>query len=335
MQEEALVRAAIYSRKSKFTGVGESIENQIEMCRQYISLHYGEASAAASRVFEDEGFSGGDLERPQFQFMMEEARKKTFSVIVCYRLDRISRNIADFARLIEEMDRLGIAFVSIKEQFDTASPMGRAMMYISSVFSQLERETIAERIRDNMQELAKTGRWLGGNTPTGYTSECVKRETQDGRVRKSCRLRTVKEEKKIVQEIYRDFQESRSLTEVVRRLEEHRICTRRGNSYSRFTVRGILMNPVYARADREMWEYLINKGAAVYVPVSEFDGTHGVMVYNRTLQKKGKAHRERPVSEWIVAVGSHEWFVTGRDWVQVQAIFEKNRGKTGGCEDSK
>jgi DNA invertase Pin-like site-specific DNA recombinase len=118
-------------------------------------------------VYEDEGFSGGNLERPQFRMMMRDAQKKNFAAIVVYRLDRISRNIGDFAKLIEELNTLKIAFVSIKEQFDTSSPMGRAMMYISSVFSQLERETIAERIRDNMHELSKTGRWLGGTTPTG------------------------------------------------------------------------------------------------------------------------------------------------------------------------
>ena len=165
---------AIYSRKSKFTEKGESIENQIEMCKQYLQLHYGEDAAKEALVFEDEGFSGGTLDRPCFKKMMEAANRESFSAIVVYRLDRISRNIGDFAKLIEQLNALGTGFISIKEQFDTSSPVGRAMMYISSVFSQLERETIAERIRDNMHELSKTGRWLGGITPTGYCSEGVK-----------------------------------------------------------------------------------------------------------------------------------------------------------------
>ena len=87
-------------------------------------------------------------------------------MLIVYRLDRISRSIGDFTALIERLVHLNVAFVSIREQFDTSTPMGRAMMYIASVFSQLERETIAERIRDNLHELAKTGRWLGGITPT-------------------------------------------------------------------------------------------------------------------------------------------------------------------------
>ena len=161
---------AIYSRKSKFTGKGESIGNQVELCKEYVRNMFGEADADRCVVFEDEGFSGGNLKRPDFQRMMEEVRKRKFKAIIVYRLDRISRNISDFTGLIDELNKLDVSFVSIREQFDTSTPMGRAMMFIISVFSQLERETIAERIRDNMHELAKTGRWLGGNTPTGFKS---------------------------------------------------------------------------------------------------------------------------------------------------------------------
>lgn len=116
--------------------------------------------------------------------MMKDSQKIEFAAIVVYRLDRISRNIGDFAKLIEDLGDRHIDFISIREQFDTSSPMGRAMMYIASVFSQLERETIAERIRDNMHELSKTGRWLGGTTPTGYASESLSSVTVDGKVKK-------------------------------------------------------------------------------------------------------------------------------------------------------
>lgn len=96
--------------------------------------------------------------------------KKKFDILVCYRLDRISRNVADFSSTIKELQAYGVDFVSIKEQFDTTSPMGRAMIYnIASVFAQLERETIAERVRDNMTELVKNGFWLGGTPLFGYT----------------------------------------------------------------------------------------------------------------------------------------------------------------------
>ena len=91
----------IYSRKSKFTGKGESIENQIELCRQYIAMHFGEDASENVLVYEDEGFSGGNLERPQFKKMMKDSQKIAFAAIVVYRLDRISRNIGDFAEPAE------------------------------------------------------------------------------------------------------------------------------------------------------------------------------------------------------------------------------------------
>ena len=118
--------------------------------------------------------------------MLKLCREKQIKCIVCYRLDRISRNVSDYSNLITELNKLDISFISVTEKFDTTSNMGRAMMYIASVFAQLERETIAERIRDNMLELAKDGRWLGGNPPTGYKSvETIGSVTIDGRKRKA------------------------------------------------------------------------------------------------------------------------------------------------------
>ena len=126
---------AIYSRKSKFTGKGESIGNQVELCKEYVRNMFGEEYVDRCVVFEDEGFSGGNLQRPDFKRMMEEVRKRKFKAIVVYRLDRISRNISDFTGLIDELTKLDVSFVSIKEQFDTSTPMGRAMMFILSMLS--------------------------------------------------------------------------------------------------------------------------------------------------------------------------------------------------------
>ena len=108
MKNKEVKQYVIYSRKSKFTGKGESIENQIEMCRKYIATHFGEVEAKRALVFEDEGFSGGNLQRPDFKRMMEEVRKRKFKAIVVYRLDRISRNISDFTGLIDELSKLDV-----------------------------------------------------------------------------------------------------------------------------------------------------------------------------------------------------------------------------------
>ena len=102
---------AIYSRKSRFTGKGESIGNQVELCKEYVRNMFGEEYTEHCVVFEDEGFSGGDLKRPDFRRMMEEVRKHKFRAIVVYRLDRISRNISDFTGLIDELTKLNVSFV--------------------------------------------------------------------------------------------------------------------------------------------------------------------------------------------------------------------------------
>ncbi len=318
----------IYSRKSKFTGKGESIENQIELCRQYIASRHGEEAAEAALVYEDEGFSGGNLDRPQFKKMMEDSQKMNFSAIVVYRLDRISRNIGDFAKLIEELNERGIEFISIREQFDTTSPMGRAMMYIASVFSQLERETISERIRDNMHELAKTGRWLGGITPTGYESESVSSVTVDGRTKKACKLKIIPDEIQIVRTIFDKFIETGSLTKVDQYMLENQLDTKTGKSFSRFTIKGILSNPVYMIADEAAYDYMTKNNANIFSDKSEFDGKHGIMAYNRTQQHKGKTHDIKPISEWIVSVGGHTGVISGEKWVQVQNMLELNKSKS-------
>ena len=328
MEPKTKKQFVIYSRKSKFTGKGESIENQIEMCRQFIAAQHGQEAADAALVYEDEGFSGGTLERPQFKKMMEDSQSMEFAAIVVYRLDRISRNIGDFAKLIEDLGERKIGFISIKEQFDTTSPMGRAMMYIASVFSQLERETIAERIRDNMHELAKTGRWLGGTTPTGYESESVSNVSVDGKVRKACKLKIIPDKINLVKLIFDKFLETGSLTKTDQFLLEGQYRTKRGKPFTRFAIKGILSNPVYMIADEDAYRYLTDNEVDLFSEKADFDGKHGIMAYNRTLQRPGKANQEKPMKEWIVSVGKHDGVIPGAKWVQVQNILALNRAKS-------
>ncbi|MGM9630462.1 recombinase family protein [Butyricicoccus sp.] len=318
---------AIYSRKSKFTGKGESIDNQIELCRDYIRVHYGDPAADHSIVYEDEGFSGGNLNRPDFKQMMQDAHAHKFRAIVVYRLDRISRNVSDFSSLIEELNRLDIAFISIREQFDTGTPMGRAMMYIASVFSQLERETIAERIRDNMHELAKTGRWLGGTTPTGYTSESVKHITVDGKSKKSCHLKLLPEEAEIVRKIFDLFIETDSLTAVDAELLRQHITTKTGRKFTRFSIKNILQNPVYLIADQDAYDYFTAKHADLFSDLSDFDGIHGILAYHRTNQQKGHTTVNLPIEDWIICVGKHPGIIPAKTWIRVQESLERNKSK--------
>ena len=319
---------AIYSRKSKYTGKGESIGNQVDLCREYIRINFGPDDAEQAIVFEDEGFSGGNMNRPAFQRMMESIEKGEIKALVVYRLDRVSRNVSDFSGMIEDLKRKDITFVSIRENFDTSTPMGRAMMYIASVFSQLERETIAERIRDNMHELAKTGRWLGGNTPTGYQSESVKSITVDGKAKKACKLKLFPEEAEIVKTIFDLFTQTGSLTMTEAELLKRRMLTKNGKQFTRFSIKTILMNPVYMIADEDAYRYFQRKEADVFSSREEFDGVHGLMAYNRTDQVKGKATVYNPVNEWIISVGKHPGIIPGKVWVAVQDNLEQNKSKS-------
>ena len=320
-------RIAIYSRKSKFTGKGESIGNQVELCRDYVCNMFGEEYRDWCVVFEDEGFSGGNLKRPAFQKMMAEVRNHQFKAIVVYRLDRISRNISDFTGLIDELTKLDVSFVSIREQFDTSTPMGRAMMFIISVFSQLERETIAERIRDNMHELAKTGRWLGGNAPLGYRSEGVTKVAVDGKARRSFMLVPVAEEISIPKMIFDLYTEMDSLTAVEAEMLRRRIKTRQGKDFTRFAIKSILQNPVYMVADGDAYNYFVDQEADVCYPKEAFDGSFGIMAYNRTDQEKGRSMILLPVTQWIIAIGKHSGIIPAKQWIKVQESLDRNKSK--------
>jgi len=260
---ETVINLATYSRKSWFTEKGESIENQIEMCRNYILSHIPEARSENIYIFEDEGFSGKNTKRPQFQKMMQEVNKNKFKYVVCYKLDRISRSVIDFSNLIHELDSKGVRFISIKEQFDTSTPMGRAMMYITAVFAQMERETIAERVRDNLMLLARTGRWLGGPTPIGFTAEKTKEVLIDGKTKSASYLKE-NDDIKTVKLIFEKFSEFGSLNSTVNYLRDNSIKTVNDKDFTRTTTRKILRNPVYCIADEDSLDYFTGANSNVY-----------------------------------------------------------------------
>lgn len=320
---------AIYSRKSKFTGKGESIENQVEICKQFLNSKFEGVSDEEILIYEDEGYSGKNTNRPEFQKMLKAIRNNEIKIVACYKMDRISRNLADFVNMYDEFTEYDVEFVSKNDNFDTSTSMGRAMLQITMVFAQLERETIAERIRDNMQELAKSGRWLGGTTPTGYKSTQITGSvTYDGKERKAFKLDVIDSEAETVKLIFSKFIELKSLTAVETYLLQNGIKTKFGKNYTRFSVKSILHNPVYATADKTIFDYFKEKEISVYADESKFDGKHGVMAYNKTLQATGKANKLKDYSEWIVSVGKHKPLVSSEDWITIQKLLAQNNSKS-------
>ncbi len=306
------MRAAIYSRKSVKSETGDSIENQVALCRQYIEQHWPQADI---EVYEDEGFSGATLQRPRFAALMEAVQAGQVDMLVCYRLDRVSRSVTDFAALIETLNRRQVSFVCIREQFDTATPMGKAMLYIASVFAQLERETIAERVSDNMQMLARTGQWLGGRPPLGFRSVPASRQTAAG-VKTGHRLQTAPEEAQAVQAAFAAFEAAGTVRAAQKALQK------RGIEYTAAGVKSLLRNPVYCKADEQAYRYFAEQGAVLCFAPSQATGDKGLMVYNKRQNRK-KPGAWRPQAQWVVALGRHEGMIEGGVWRRVQQKLAK------------
>ena len=317
-------KIAIYSRKSKFTGKGESTHNQIEACKRKIESTFEDVDLEKDiLIFEDEGFTGYNTNRPDFQKMLQDVRDNKIKAIAFYKLDRISRNVSDFSNLITELDNYDVSFLSATENIENVTPTGRAMMLMTSVFAQLERDTIAERIRDNMLELAKTGRWLGGIPPTGFKSKQIENVTIDGKKRRLYKLSPINEEVRVIKILFDKMRELKSQTKLETYTIQNDIKTKNGKMYTRWSLKNILTNPVYAMADSNTLEYFKKFDMEIYADEKDFNGTHGLMVYNKTEHKKNRVVK-KDYSDWIVAIGKHEGIISGKEWVEVQEILDEN-----------
>ena len=307
----------VYCRKSVYTGHGDSIENQKEMCVCYAKTRFG-AMDNEIEIFEDEGYSGKNTKRPKFKEMIGKVESKRPDYIICYRLDRISRNVSDFSALIEYLNNKKTSLICISEEFDTSKPVGKAMMYIASVFAQLERETIAERVRDNMQMLARSGRWLGGTTPFGFKT--TKKHFFEGEQSQTVfYLKNDAHEEKIVKKIYELYSSSHSFTRVANILSNRLITKRDGLPFSPKYVKQILTNPVYCTSDNATLEYFKSKGAEVFINV---DKNFGITVYNK--RSKTNSCAQNDMKNWIVATGRHKGIISGKDWVMTQKTIKNN-----------
>lgn len=307
--------AAIYSRKSIFTGKGESLENQFQLCKDYSKRYLKDKNITNFLIYEDEGYSGSNTNRPAFKKLIEDAKNKKFHILICYRLDRISRNVADFSSTLKILQENNIDFISIKEQFDTTSPIGRAMIYISSVFAQLERETIAERIKDNMYELAKSGRWLGGQCPLGFYSERVSYFDENFKEKTMFKLSPNENELNIVKYIYDLYYKEKSLYKVLKECLYLNIKGKNGGNMHAMSLRDILRNPVYVKSNEEVLDYFKKCGCTtVGIPKGE-----GLLSYGKISNEK-----KTDESNWIIAVSKHKGIIDSNVWLEIQKTLDIN-----------
>lgn len=292
---------AIYARQSVDRKDSLSIEAQIALCRRQAQGEIVE--------FADRGYSGKNTDRPAFRQMMEAVRRGGVERIVVYRLDRVSRSIADFSRIWEILDRLHVAFVSVNEQFDTSTPMGRAMVYIIMVFAQLERETIAQRVADSYRYRAVRGNFMGGGVPYGYRAGAVFREGRRVPV-----LEPDPEREPVVRRIYGWYLSGLNTHRIAERLNGQGIASPGGGVWAHPAVRRVLRNIRYAAASAELLEYLRERGVAVAGRPEDFDGRYGAGAFHPAGSKA------------TVCPGVHHPMVSARDWVAVQRRMDTAAG---------
>src|SRR5438874_8987161 len=164
-------RCAIYTRKSSEEGLEQefnSLAAQCEACEAFIRSQRNEGWVLAKTRYDDGGFSGGNLERPALQDLIADVQAGRIDIVVVYRVDRLTRSLADFARLVELFDAEGVSFVSVTQQFNTTSSMGRLTLNVLLSFAQFEREVTGERIRDKIAASKKKGMWMGGLPSLSY-----------------------------------------------------------------------------------------------------------------------------------------------------------------------
>jgi len=165
------IRCAIYTRKSSEEGLEQSfnsLDAQREACEAYIKSQAHEGWRLAPERYDDGAFSGASLERPALQALLTDVRAGKINIIVVYKVDRLTRSLADFAKLVELFDQYGVSFVSITQSFNTTSSMGRLTLNVLLSFAQFEREVIGERVRDKIAASKRKGIWVGGPVPLGY-----------------------------------------------------------------------------------------------------------------------------------------------------------------------
>jgi site-specific DNA recombinase len=239
------IRCAIYTRKSSEEGLEQdfnSLHAQREACEAYVISQRHEGWKAIGSAYDDGGFSGGSMERPGLKRLLADIHAGLIDIIVVYKVDRLTRSLTDFAKMVDAFDAKGVSFVSVTQSFNTTSSMGRLTLNVLLSFAQFEREVTGERIRDKIAASKKKGLWMGGFAPMGYAA--------DGRS-----LKIVEEPAAIIRRIFERFLALGSVLRLKEELDGARVTTAAfksasnrdwgGRSFSIGHLRWILNNPIY------------------------------------------------------------------------------------------
>ncbi|MHC1723024.1 MAG: recombinase family protein [Aminipila sp.] len=286
--KEKMLKAALYIRVSTTYQIDkDSLPFQRQELINYAKYALGIDDV---EIFEDAGYSGKNTERPAYQDMMSRIRKKEFTHLMVWKIDRISRNLLDFSAMYEELKKYDVIFISKNEQFDTSSAMGEAMLKIILVFAELERKLTSERVKGVMLSRAEKGLWNGATVPLGYIWDSRPKKGED----KVTFPVVNSEEAKLVQYIYDLYEELHSTNKVAIKLNEDKVKSKRDNPWYAKTINEIISNPFYI----------------------------GTYRYNLRKQKSGPF---RDPSEWIVLENNHPGIIDKDQWERCNEILAKNR----------
>ncbi|WP_421989921.1 recombinase family protein [Roseococcus sp.] len=272
------IRAAVYTRKSSEEGLDmefNSLDAQRESCEAYVASQRSEGWVLVPDRYDDGGVSGGTLERPALRRLLADIERGLVDVVVVYKIDRLSRALMDFAKLVEVFDANSVTFVSVTQSFNTTTSMGRLTLNILLSFAQFEREVIGERIRDKVAASRARGIWMGGFVPLGY----------DARDRK---LLVNEPEAELVRRIFTGFVEIGSGTKLVAALRAEGSLTKRGRAFTKSDVYRVLSNRTYLGEAMHKGKSHPGEHAAI-VPQFMWDAAHAVL----TVSPRVRANRTR------------------------------------------
>ncbi len=260
------LRCAVYTRKSTDEGLDKefnTLDAQREACEAYVASQRAEGWTLVRDRYDDGGFSGGTLERPALKRLLADIEQDLVDVIVVYKIDRLSRSLMDFAKLVETMEAHGVTFVSVTQSFNTTTSMGRLTLNILLSFAQYEREIIGERIRDKVAASKARGMWMGGKVPLGYevtNRKLVVNESEAARVRR----------------IFELFVETGSGVETVRRLQAEGITSKSGKLLDKGDVYKALNQRTYIGEVTHKGHVYRGEHEAI-VPRDLWDPAHAVL----------------------------------------------------------
>ena len=226
---------AVYTRKSTEEGLDQdfnSLDAQREACLAYITSQKAEGWIAAKATYDDGGYSGGNIERPGLKKLLEDIKAGRVNIIVVYKIDRLTRSLMDFAKIVELFDQHQVTFVSVTQSFNTTTSMGRLTLNVLLSFAQFEREVTGERIRDKIAASKKKGMWMGGQVPLGYNL-------------KDRHLYVNEKEAVLVKKIFNTYLKVRSVIKLIEILDRDGDKTKVGNSFTRGMLYTLLANPLY------------------------------------------------------------------------------------------